>query len=101
LSIAMGQRTGHASQSLPWEQEVGRFFAALKKFDDFLPSTEPLHAPIEKLFPWPVAAALAIVGLFGMLRRLTHAPMKGESYYEAEIEMGRVGANQARPKREF
>ena len=29
------------------------------------------------------------------------APVKGESYYEAEIETGRVGADQAKPKREF
>jgi len=28
-------------------------------------------------------------------------PLKGESYYEAEITLGRVGAEQAKPKREF
>jgi hypothetical protein len=27
--------------------------------------------------------------------------VKGESYYAAEIETGRVGADQATPKREF
>src|SRR6266568_8430008 len=32
LSIAMGQQKYRESQPLPWEQEVGRFFAALKKF---------------------------------------------------------------------
>jgi hypothetical protein len=101
LSIAMGQRTWHDSQSLPWEEEVERFFAVLKKFDDFVASTEPLHAPIEKLFQGPVADALTHVGQIGMLRRLAHAPVKGESYYDAEIAMGRVGADQAKPKREF
>jgi hypothetical protein len=101
LSIAMGQRTWHDSQSLPWEREVDRFFAALKKFDDFLASSEPVHAPIEKLFQGPVADALTHVGQIGILRRLAQAPVKGESYYEAQIETGRVGADQAKPKREF
>jgi len=101
LSIATGQRTWHDSQPLPWEREVERFFAALKKFDDFLASNEPIQAPIEKLFQGPVADALTHVGQIGILRRLAHFPVKGESYYDAAIEMGRVGADQAKPKREF
>jgi hypothetical protein len=101
LSIATGQRTWHDSQPLPWEREVARFFAALQKFDDFLASREPLQAPIEKLFQGPVADALTHVGQLGILRRLAHAPVRGESYYDAAIEMGRVGADQVKPKREF
>ncbi len=101
LSIAMGQQKYRESQPLPWEQEVGRFFAALKKFDDFLASSEVLHAPVEKLFQGPVADALTHVGQIGILRRLAKAPVKGESYYVADIETGRVGADQTKPKREF
>jgi hypothetical protein len=101
LSIAMGQQKYRESQSLPWEQEVERFFGALKKFDDFLASNEPMHAPVEKLFQGPVADALTHVGQIGILRRLAGVPVKGESYYVAEIETGRVGADQAKPKREF
>jgi hypothetical protein len=101
LSIAMGQRTWHDSKPLPWEQEVARFFAALKKFDDFLASSEPVQAPVEKLFQGPVADALTHVGQIAILRRLAGAPVKGESYYVAEIETGRVGEDQAKPKREF
>ena len=41
------------------------------------------------------------VGQINILRRLAGAPVKGESYYEAAIETGRVGADQAKPKREF
>lgn len=55
LSIAVGQRTWHNSKPLPWPQEVERFFTALKKFDDFLASNEPVQAPLEKLFQGPVA----------------------------------------------
>ena len=101
LSIAMGQQKWHDSKPLPWEQEVERFFVALKKFDDFLASSEPVHAPLEKLFQGPVADALTHVGQIGILRRLANAPVKGENYYAAEIEAGRVGADQAAPKREF
>jgi hypothetical protein len=101
LSIAMGRQKYQQSKPLPWEQEVERFFAALRKFDDFLASSEPLHAPVEKLFQGPVADALTHVGQINFLRRLARSPVKGESYYVAEIETGRVGADQAAPKREF
>ncbi len=101
LSIATGRRTWHDSKPLSWRQEVERFFAALQKFDDFLASRESLQSPIEKLFQGPVADALTHVGQIGILRRLAQAPVKGESYYDAEIAMGRVGADQAKPKREF
>ena len=101
LSIATGQQKWHDSKPLEWEQEVARFFAALQKFDDFLASSEPVHAPLEKLFQGPVADALTHVGQIGILRRLANAPVKGENYYAAEIEAGRVGADQAPPKREF
>jgi hypothetical protein len=101
LSIAMGQQKWHDSKLLEWEQEVARFFAALQKLDDFLASSEPVHAPIEKLFQGPIADALTHVGQIGILRRLANAPVKGENYYAADIEAGRVGADQAAPKREF
>lgn len=101
LSIAMGQRQWHNSKPLPWEQEVARFFAALTRFDNFLASNDSLQASPEKLFQGPIADALTHVGQIAVLRRIARAPVKGESYYEAEIELGRVGADQAKPKREF
>jgi hypothetical protein len=101
LSIAMGNQKWQDSKPLPWEQEVARFLAALKKFDDFLASSEPVHAPYEKLLQGPVADALTHIGQINILRRLASAPVKGESYYVADIQTGRVGADQAKPKREF
>jgi hypothetical protein len=101
LSIAQGRRTWHDSKPLPWDQETERLFSALKKFDDFLASGEPVQASLEKIFQGPVADALTHVGQINILRRLAQAPVKGESYYEAVIETGRVGADQAAPKREF
>jgi hypothetical protein len=101
LSIAKGKQAWHDSKALPWDEEVGRFFAALKSFDDFLASNATLEAPLEKLFQGPVADSLTHVGQIAILRRMAGAPVKGESYYVAEIAAGRVGAEQAAPKREF
>jgi hypothetical protein len=97
LSIAKGKPAWRDSKPLPWEKEVERFFAALKCFDDFLAS----NAPLEKLFQGPIADALTHVGQLAILRRLARAPVKGESYYAAEIVAGRVGTEQATPKKEF
>ena len=36
-----------------------------------------------------------------MLRRMAGAKIRGESYYRAEIVTGRVGLEQAPPRREF
>ena len=80
---------------------MDRFFAALKKFDDFLASTEPVHGPPERLFQGPVADALSHIGQIAILRRLASGPVKAENYFVAEIQSGRVGADQISPKREF
>jgi hypothetical protein len=101
LSMANGKREWHDSNPLPWDKEVERFFAALKKFDDFLASGQPMHAPLEKLFQGPIADALTHVGQIAMLRRLAGDPVKSENFYKAEITTGRVGADQANPKLEF
>jgi hypothetical protein len=101
LSIAAGKREWHDSKPLAWEKEVERFFTALKKFDDYLASNETVHTTPEKLFQGPIADALTHVGQIAILRRLAGEPLKGESYYDAEIALGRVGVDQTKPKREF
>jgi hypothetical protein len=101
LSIARGRQQWHDSKPLPWEQEAPRFFAALKAFDDYLASAEPLQAPLERLFQGPVADALTHVGQLAMLRRLAGAPIVGENYFAADIVRGGVGAEQAPPKQTF
>lgn len=101
LSMAMGQQKWQNSKPLPWDREVERFFAALKKLDDFLASNEELEAPLEKLFQGPIADALTHVGQIAILRRMAGSPVKGENYFIADIEAGRVGADQAPPKGEF
>jgi len=101
LSIAAGKQAWRESKPLPWAGEVERFFAALKKFDDYLASAEPLHSPIERLFQGPIADALTHIGQIGMLRRMAGAPVRGENYFKADIAAGRVGAGQSPPRFEF
>lgn len=101
LSIAQGKAAWHDSEPLAWNAEVERFFAAVKKFDDYLASTEPLHAPIEKLFQAPIADALTHIGQIAMLRRLAGVQIRGENYFVADIAAGRCGAEQSAPRREF
>jgi len=101
LSMAQGQQTWHDSTPLPWDAEVDRFFAAVKKFDDYLASAEPLHSPAEGLLQAPVADSLTHIGQIAMLRRLAGSPVKGENYFKAEIAAGRVGLEQSAPRREF
>jgi len=101
LSMAKGEQAWKDSQPLPWDQELERFFATLKRFDDYLEGNEELHASPEKLFQGPVADALNHVGQIAMLRRLAGIPMKGENYFKADIAAGRVGPQQSPPKREF
>jgi hypothetical protein len=101
LSIANGKEEWRNSSPLPWEQESARFFAALEAFDRRVALGEPLGAPEGKLFQGPVADALTHVGQLGMLRRLSGNPMRGENYFKADIAAGRVGAEQATPRREF
>ena len=101
LALAHGEKLWHDSQPLEWSREVERFFATLKQFDDYLASSEPLHASAEKLFQGPIADSLTHVGQIAMLRRIASCPVKGENYFVAEITTGRVGPEQAAPRREF
>ncbi len=101
FAMAEGRREWHDSQPLEWEKGCERFFAALKKFDDYLASERSLQVSAEKLFQGPVADALTHVGQIAMLRRMAGVPIRGESYFVAEITIGRVGADQAPPRKEF
>jgi hypothetical protein len=101
LSMAQGKPKFVPSQPLTWEKEITRFFSALQRFDDYLASAELVHVPIEKLFQGPIADALTHVGQLAMLRRMAGVPISGENYFVADMVVGRVGAEQAAPKKEF
>jgi len=101
LCLADGKYEWHDSTPLPWEQEVARFFAALKALDTRLASGAELGFPAEKIFQGPIADALTHVGQIAMLRRMSGSPVRGESYFRAQIAAGRVGPDQEAPGYEF
>ena len=86
-----------------WDHECARFFTSLKKFDDGLATDKPIPFELTRIFQGPIADALTHTGQLAMMRRLHGSPMKGESYAQADIQIGRVTADQtpANPKYEF
>ncbi len=101
LTMAQGQQAWQDSKPLPWTAEIARFFAALKKFDDYLASDATVQMSLESLLQGPVADALHHVGQLAMLRRLAGSPVRGENYAKAEIIAGHCTLEQVSPKREF
>jgi hypothetical protein len=94
LSSVQGSERWHTSTPLSWSAEKQRFFAALKAFDDYLASNDPLHAAPEPLFQGPIADALTHVGQIAMLRRLASVPARSENFYVATIATGQISAEQ-------
>src|SRR5262245_25740114 len=80
-----------------WERQVARFHAALAAIDEALASDAPIEIALDRWYQGPFADALTHVGQLTMLRRLSGAPMKGEAYFYADIQAGRVGPDQAKP----
>ena len=101
LHLAEGRHVWEPSTPGDWEEDVAKFHAGLERLDARLASAEPLGSPAEKLFQGPIADALTHVGQIAMLRRLAGAPLRGENYYKADIEAGRVGAAQPASRMEF
>ena len=60
-----------------------------------------IACPPDRLFQGPIADALTHVGQIAMLRRMADGPIRGENYFKAEIEAGRVGPEQSTRRTEF
>jgi len=90
LYLLKGELVYLASPPLRWEDEVTRFFSAIRGLDSYLASDAPLACPLEKLVQGPVGDALTHVGQIVMLRRAAGKPVRVESYFTAEIVAGQV-----------
>jgi len=101
LTMAKGAEAWHDSSPQSWTQDVDRFHASLAEFDEYLASAEDLGCSCERLFQGAIADALTHVGQLTMLRRIAGAPIRSENYSKADIQSGRVGAEQTAPRREF
>ncbi len=101
LSHVQGRPAWKDSTPLPWDREVARFFEVLSALDAYLASGAPIASSPERLFQGPIADAFTHVGQLAMLRRMAGAPIVGENYFKADIEAGRVGPGQAKPRAAF
>jgi hypothetical protein len=101
IGLADGRHEWRDAAPRPWEEEIARFHAGLAALDERLAAPEPLGFSAEKLLQGPLADALTHVGQITLLRRMAGAPVRGENYLMADIAAGRVGAEQAPPRREF
>lgn len=101
LWMARGEYRWPEETTRAWEEEVARFFEGLAALEAFLASEEPLGNTPGKIFQGPIADALTHVGQIAMLRRMAGTPVRGENYFLAEIVAGRVGDEQATPRKEF
>ena len=101
LSMARGVESWRDTPTGEWEEETARFFSAIGAFEEYLASDATLGCSPDCLFQGPIADALTHVGQIAMLRRVAEAPVRGENYFRAEIVTGRVGREQAEPRREF
>ncbi len=101
LTIAKGHELWRDAVPQTWESEVSRFYECVKTLDNFLAGPSPLSCLVPRLLQGPVADALTHIGQLAMLRRMSGDPMRGENFFLADIEAGRVGPDQAPPKRTF
>jgi len=101
LTLARGESIWTAAGSDNWDVEVRRFFDGLAAVDRELSSEGAFTGSVEKLIQGPLADALTHVGQLAILRGMTGAPIRPESYARADIAPGRVGLEQAPPVREF
>ena len=101
LVLADGKHAWHDSTPQAWDDDVARFFRALEALDNRLAKTDPLGSAEENIFQGPIADAFTHAGQISMLRRMHGAPVRAENYFQAEIAEGRVGAEQASPRKEW
>jgi hypothetical protein len=100
LSMAEGKEAWRDTLDREWEAEVERFHETVGQLDARLAEGPPACSG-ERLFQGPIADALTHVGQLAMLRRLAGSPVRGENFFRAGIEIGRIGPEQAKPVREF
>jgi len=101
VSIAKGAVAWTPAGGDDWQTEVARFFDGLAALDRELAADGPFAGSIEQIIQGPLADALTHVGQLAMLRGMAGAPIRPESYAKADIVTGRVGLDQAAPRREF
>ena len=83
------------SSKTGWDREVELFYQLAAQFDSTLSEyiSPRKHSP-EKILQGPFMDAFTHVGQLALLRRMAGAPIRGESYWMADVRIGNVGPNQ-------
>lgn len=100
MSLVRGQEAWRDSSPVAWDNDVQRFFGTLGALDEHLGEPGSLGCPWTRLFQGPIADAFTHIGQLALLRRLAGSAVRRENYSKAEIVPGRVGPDQAAPRRE-
>jgi hypothetical protein len=100
IELVHGNYLWHDSVPGQWDDDVARFFGGLARLDDYFASDKPIGFSAERLLQGPIADALTHIGQLAMLRRVAGSPVKGESYFKADVVIGRIGPEQSAPRRE-
>jgi hypothetical protein len=100
-SLVEGNQKWQVSEPLAWSDEVARFFQALQTLDERIGASDLSAETANRLFQGPIADALTHTGQIAMLRRMAGCPIRGENYVLADIAIGRVGLDQAPPRKTF
>ena len=101
LSLVRGREAWHNSSPGSWGDDVKRFHETLRQLDAEFAERDSSTYEWTRVFQGPIADAFTHVGQLAMLRRLAGGAVRGENYFRADIAAGRVGADQAAPRREF
>jgi GNAT superfamily N-acetyltransferase len=85
--------------SLP--AEIDRFHEVVRELAQHLESAAPFLDPMtpERMLQGPFADAMTHAGQLAMLRRLAGSPVPPENFIFAEIDVARLGPDQAEPAR--
>ena len=83
------------SRKKGWNREIELFYQLAAQFDDTLSQyLMPRKYSPEKILQGPFMDAFTHVGQLAMLRRMAGSPIKGESFWIADIKVGQIGPNQ-------
>ena len=64
-------------------------------------SSPDKDATLKKVLQGPFSDAMTHVGQVAMLRRMADSPVRGQNFEAADVETGRVGADQSEPREPF
>ncbi len=101
ITLAQGFEKYVEADAGSWSENVQRFYSLLETLDELIASNETLHAPAEKLFQGPIADALTHTGQLALMRRLAGSAIRGENYFLADIQSGKLGATQTKNQNQF